>query len=352
MLTREGDGWRLAPTALTFAGGNATVSGLFGGIDQRVQRPDESMPLGVLDIGWPQLGLGGIASGTLSYRFGAVGEPSGDANLRVRGLTRSGLVLSSRPVDIGLVAKLAGGNAGASRGRGQRGQDDRPGAGAAGADRPKRQYRRAARVAPLFAQLRYNGPADTLWRLTGVELLDVSRPGRGRRRRARHARQPADPRLAADRAGADRKRGHRNGDRERPGRAAGSAARRLVLDSFAGTTKSGGTVTGRAPSTSPAPKGFGIDIALQAKAAQLLDRDDIKAQVTGPLAHPLRRRGRQHLGQGRPGQRQLQARQRHRLGAGAAPRRARAQPPRRRAAGAAAAVALAARPRGRRAATG
>ena len=31
-------------------------------------------------------------------------------------------------------------------------------------------------------------------------------------------------------------------------------------------------------------KGFGIDIALQAKAAQLLDRDDIKAQVTGPIA--------------------------------------------------------------------
>ena len=30
--------------------------------------------------------------------------------------------------------------------------------------------------APLFAQLRYNGPADTLWRLTGLELLDISGP--------------------------------------------------------------------------------------------------------------------------------------------------------------------------------
>jgi hypothetical protein len=29
-----------------------------------------AMPLSVLDIGWPQLGLGGIASGT-SYRFPA-----------------------------------------------------------------------------------------------------------------------------------------------------------------------------------------------------------------------------------------------------------------------------------------
>jgi hypothetical protein len=104
----------------------------------------EAMPLSVLDIGWPQLGLGGIASGTLSYRFGAKSaSPSGDANLRVRGLTRSGLVLSSKPVDIGIVARLAGGNAAFAR-RGQRGADDRPGAGAARTDRPLRQYRRAA----------------------------------------------------------------------------------------------------------------------------------------------------------------------------------------------------------------
>ena len=40
------------------------------------------------------------------------GDPSGSANLRVRGLTRSGLVLSSKPVDIGLVARLEGRNAG------------------------------------------------------------------------------------------------------------------------------------------------------------------------------------------------------------------------------------------------
>src|SRR3546814_10163664 len=30
--------------------------------------------------------------------------------------------------------------------------------------------------APLFAQLRYNGTADTLWRLTGVEIVDISGP--------------------------------------------------------------------------------------------------------------------------------------------------------------------------------
>ena len=30
--------------------------------------------------------------------------------------------------------------------------------------------------APLFAQLRYAGPADTLWRLSGTEVIDLSGP--------------------------------------------------------------------------------------------------------------------------------------------------------------------------------
>ncbi|MEA3053484.1 MAG: translocation and assembly module TamB [Sphingomonadales bacterium] len=281
-ISREGDAWRLAPTALTFAGGNATVSGLFGGSTSELNARVESMPLSVLDIGWPQLGLGGVASGTLSYRFGAVGEPSGDANLRVRGLTRSGLVLSSRPVDIGVAAKLAGGNAalravavseGRTIGRAQ--------ARLAPIGRSGNIGERLS-VAPLFAQLRYNGPADTLWRLTGVELLDVSGPVavgadargtlnspqiRGSLRTERARIESAVTGMVIDNVRAS-------------GRFGGS---KLVLDSFAGTTKRGGTVGGRATFDLAGPKGFGIDIALDSKAAQLLDRDDIKAQVTGPI---------------------------------------------------------------------
>jgi translocation and assembly module TamB len=283
LLTREGDGWRLQSTALTFAGGNATVSGLFGGSTSELNARVQSMPLGVLDIGWPRLGLGGIASGTLSYRFGAVGEPSGDANLKIRGLTRSGLVLSSRPVDIGVVARLANGSAalravavseGRTIGRAQ--------ARLAPIGRSGNIGQRLS-AAPLFAQLRYNGPADTLWRLTGVELLDVSGPVavgadargtlnnpqiRGSLRTERGRIESAVTGMVVENLRAS-------------GRFGGS---KLVLDSFAGTTKRGGSVTGRATFDLAGPKGFGIDISLQARAAQLLDRDDIKAQVTGPVA--------------------------------------------------------------------
>ncbi|MEA3008640.1 MAG: translocation and assembly module TamB [Sphingomonadales bacterium] len=282
-LVREGDGWRLAPTALTFAGGDATVSGLFGGSVSELNARVESMPLGVLDIGWPQLGLGGSASGTLSYRFGAVGEPSGDANLRIRGLTRSGLVLSSRPVDIGVAAKLAGGNAAlraiaVSEGRTIGRAQARLGPIGRTGDIGERLS-----AAPLFAQLRYNGPADTLWRLTGVELLDVSGPvAVGADARGTLSNPQIRGSLRTERARIESAVTGMVIDNVRAaGRFGGS---KLVLDSFAGTTKRGGSVTGRAVFDLAGPKGFGIDIALQARAAQLLDRDDIKAQVTGPVA--------------------------------------------------------------------
>ncbi|HKT15931.1 MAG TPA: translocation/assembly module TamB, partial [Allosphingosinicella sp.] len=112
VLTREGDAWRLSQTSLRFAGGNAAVSGLFGKSVTEVTARMDAMPLTVLDIGYPQLGLGGTASGTLKYRAAIGGAaPVGDVNLRIRGLTRAGLVLSSKPVDAGIVARIDGVNA-------------------------------------------------------------------------------------------------------------------------------------------------------------------------------------------------------------------------------------------------
>jgi translocation and assembly module TamB len=282
LLTREGDGWRLAPTSLTFAGGSARVSGLFGGSTTEVQARMEAMPLSVLDIGWPELGLGGSASGTLNYRFGAVGDPAGDMNLRVRGLTRSGLVLSSRPVDIGIAARLQGRNAGiravaVSEGR----TIGRAQARLAPIGQSGNIWSRLT-AAPLFAQIRYNGAADTLWRLTGVELLDVSGPVavgadatgtldnpqiRGSLRTEKARVESAVTGMVIDNVRAT-------------GRFGGS---QLVLDSFAGTTKRGGTVTGRGQFDLGAAGGFGMNVVLDATAAQLLDRDDLKAQVTGPI---------------------------------------------------------------------
>lgn len=284
VVTHSENGWRLAPTSLLFAGGTARVAGEIGAataLDAELQ----AMPLGVLDIFYPRLGLGGVASGQLRYREPAGGGlPSGEANLRVRGLTRAGLVLSSRPVDAGLNARLAGGQ-GAMRavavsdgrviGRAQARLRAIP-------QGPGDFAERLAR-APLQAQLRYSGPADTLWRLTGVELLDLSGPAA----------------IAAD----------INGSFERPSingsvRTAGarlesavtgmvitnlnSAGRfdgsRLRLEQFRGQTERGGSIAGSGVLDFGVPRGVGMDISVQAQGAQLLDRDDIKVAVTGPIA--------------------------------------------------------------------
>lgn len=283
VFTKDGDAWRLAPTALTFAGGDATVSGLFGPNATEFNARMDGMPLTVMDIAYPELGLGGIASGSLSYRAPTGGAPpTGAANLRVRGLTRSGLVLSSRPVDIGLVAKLDGRNAamravavsdGKTIGRAQARLSPIGTSGNIG--------ERLSR-APLFAQLRYNGSADTLWRLTGMELLDMSGPvavgadARG---------TLANPLIS----GSVRTEGARIESAitgtvveniQARGRFGGS---RLVLESFAGTTKKNGKVTATGTFDLSSERGFGMDVALQAASAQLLDRDDLKAQVSGPI---------------------------------------------------------------------
>ncbi|PSJ38783.1 translocation/assembly module TamB domain-containing protein [Allosphingosinicella deserti] len=284
LLSRQGDGWRLRDASLRFAGGNATVSGLWSNSGTELNARMDSMPLSVLDIGWPELGLGGSASGTLNYRFAVDGsQPSGDANLRIRGLTRSGLVLSSRPVDIGVVARLLNGNAGVraiavSEGRTVgRAQARLSPIGGSG------NIAERLAAAPMFAQIRYNGPADTLWRLTGVELLDLSGPvAVGADARGTLANPQIRGSLRAEGARLESAVTGMVIDNVRAaGRFGGS---RLVLDSFSGTTKRGGTVSGRATLDLAGPKGFGMDITLDAQAAQLLDRDDIRAQVTGPIA--------------------------------------------------------------------
>lgn len=281
-LTWTAEGWRLAPTRVSFAGGTASVSGLFG-TRTEVDAQLLAMPLTVLDIGWPQLRLGGIASGSVRYRSPAAGAPpSGDANLRIRGMTRAGLVLSSRPVDIGLNARLQGSEAalraiavsdGRVIGRAQ--------ARFSAIGGPGLFVEQLAR-APMQAQIRYEGPADTLWRLTGIELIDVSGPAA----------------IAADMAGS-LENPRINGSVRTTGARLESAVTGMVIENlqsvgrfggsrlqiqqFQGTTVDGGRVSGSGSLDFAAAGGVGMRFAVRADNARLLDRDDIRASVTGDL---------------------------------------------------------------------
>jgi len=281
-LRREGDGWRLQPTRFGFSGGSATVAGLFGGSSTAFEASLDGMPLSVLDLLKPGLGLGGEATGRLRYAAPAGAEPSGRADLRVRGLTRAGLVLSSTPVDVGLAAALDGGQAavraiaasgGKVIGRAQAQLKPLPAAGSL-IDR--------LTAAPLFAQLRYSGPSDTLWRLTGIETIDLSGPvaigadvrGTLENPRIEGSLATSAARLESTTTGTIIDHIHARG------RFNGS---RLLIDQFSGATRDNGSVSGRAAFDFAAKHGLGMDIALNANHAVLLNRDDIAATVTGQL---------------------------------------------------------------------
>jgi len=281
VVVRDGDGWRLEQARLSFAGGEAQVAGRFSSAATMLDAAVARMPLSVLDIGYPGLGLGGSASGTLRYAQTAGAAPTGRIDMTVRGLTRSGLVLSSKPIDVGIAGILQADKAaaravvasgGATIGRAQMQLSP-----LGGGDLATRLMR-----APLFAQLRYSGPADTLWRMSGVELFDLSGPvaigadvsGTLDDPRIRGSVRTETARLESTVTGTVLR------NLQASGRFDGS---RLVLDRFAAQDGASGRVSGSGSFDLAAANGFGIDVTLEAQNARLIVRDDIGATVTGPL---------------------------------------------------------------------
>jgi translocation and assembly module TamB len=283
LLTRTPDGWRLSPATVSYAGGSLQLAGELGAASTRIEARMQKLPLSLLDIAYDNLGLGGLATGSLSYvqpRGG--GLPTGKAELRIRGLSRSGLSLSSRPVDVGVNAvltdsRLATRMVFVADGRtiGQAQALLNPLGGQGG-------LVTRLNAAPLFAQLRYNGAADTLWRLTGVEIVDIGGPvGVSADMRGTLGQPVITGSFTTDTATiASAVTGMRLRGVKARGRFSGA---QLVISSFAATAQNGGGVTGTGRFTFNGIAGVGMDLALQADNAALLERDDIAATVTGPI---------------------------------------------------------------------
>jgi translocation and assembly module TamB len=277
VLTRSGDGWALAPTHVSFAGGQAVVSGTSGSFPS-VHAQLQSMPLSVLNIAWPDLDLGGRATGSLEYAW--KGSRSGRMNLTVRGLSRSGLVLASQPIDLGVAAILTNDKAGIRAVAVSNGQTIGR-AQARFAPLGGGSVMTALMNAPLFAQLRYQGPADTLWRLSGIELFDLTGPAA----------------IGADVGGTMSNpviRGALKTDNARlespvtgtvidhlvaQGRFQGS---KFLFSRLSGQTPGAGTIEGSGSVTFSGGHTL-LDLAFNSNQAQLLNRDDVAAKVTGPL---------------------------------------------------------------------
>lgn len=284
VLVRQADGgWRLEPTQVNFAGGSILASGEFGGGRTAAQVQLADMPLSVTDI-FMDLGLGGKISGVIDYASASGGVPTGEARVKVVGLTRSGLVLASRPMDLSLVARLTPDRletravvdeAGERRGRLQGRISGLPSSGAL-MDR--------LRAGSLFAQVRYNGPADALWRLAAIDAFDLTGPLSVA---ADVTGTLAAPRVNGSVASNDlRIRSSLSGTDLRNVAARGTfSGSRLVISSFRGATANGGSVVGSGTVVLEdlGVRGPQLDIRIAAREARLLDANGLSATVTGPM---------------------------------------------------------------------
>jgi translocation and assembly module TamB len=277
VLTRSGDGWSLAPTNFSFAGGTGTLSGRSGSLPE-VHAQLRSMPMQILDIAWPGLGLQGSATGRLDYAW--KGDRSGRVDLQIRGLSRAGLVLASQPIDVGLAA-VVGGDKAALRAVAASGGKTIGRAQARFAPLGHGPLLAELMNAPLFAQLRYIGPADTLWRLSGTEVIDLSGPiaigadigGRlvdptisGSLRTQSARLESAVTGMIIDQVASE----------------ARFTGPKLVFSRMTGRTSGGGAIDGTGTVTFSGGRSL-LDLNFNTRQALLLNRDDIAARVTGPL---------------------------------------------------------------------
>lgn len=284
VLVKQADGgWRLEPTQVNFAGGAMIAEGELGGEATQVRLQFADMPLSLADI-FTDLGLGGRISGIVDFRSAPGEVPVGDARIKVEQLTRSGLVLTSSPIDLAMVLRLTPtrletraviDQQGERRGRLQALIRDLPASGAL--------FERL-QAGNLFAQLRYAGPAGALWRLAAVDAFDLAGPisigadvtGTLANPRVRGSLASENLRVQSSISGTDLRSVSMRGT---------FSGSRLRLASFRGTAANGGSVvgSGTVDLQDLGRRGPQLDIRLAARNARLLNANGISATVTGPM---------------------------------------------------------------------
>ncbi|MFC7500382.1 translocation/assembly module TamB domain-containing protein [Enterovirga sp. GCM10030262] len=282
-IRKVGGDWRLAPATIVFPQGNVRLAGRYGD-GLVVQTRMDGLDLSIVNAFAPALGLGGKATGSLDFvQPSGASFPRADARLTVEDFTRTGVATFSEPVDIAFAGQLRpeGGSAGAVIrrngaiiGRAQaRLQPLSPAAGS---------WTTRLLASPLSGGIRYNGPADVIWSLTGMADQQLSGPigiaadfsGRVQRPQFTGVIRANDLTLV------DETYGTRVTGLKLQGRFTSSRLEITQLSGRAGR----GTVTGRGSVGLAADAGFPIDVRLVFDRAQLARSDAIGATVTGEVA--------------------------------------------------------------------
>lgn len=176
VATKQGASWVLAPATVMLPQGNVTLSGRYGNVIE-AHAALANMDLSIAQAFAPTLGLGGKATGTVDLSMAGSAVPTARARLDVKGLTRTSALTVSNPVDVALLATLdgTGGHANAII---RRGADvlGRVRANLAPIPGGSASWTTRLMGAPLSGGIRYNGPAEVLWTMTGIAGQTVAGP--------------------------------------------------------------------------------------------------------------------------------------------------------------------------------
>ncbi|NVE94723.1 translocation/assembly module TamB domain-containing protein [Altererythrobacter lutimaris] len=285
LTAQEAGGWRLAPSRLDIGQGRMLAEGVMGGPRTSLSLKLSDMPLSLADLAVDDLGFGGTVSGIVEFEDRPDRLATGNARLRFNDLTRSGLVLSSPPLDVAVVSDL------------QPGELTLQGLIS---DDSKRLGQIRARVSDLNARgslwqrlqagrlngaLRYDGSAAELWRLAAIDAFDLTGPVEVT---ASATGTLADPQVRGNLSSDSlRVRSGLSGTDVRDASVRGSfAGSTLRLTRFAGEASNGGKVSGSGTvdlANLSASRGPGLDIKIAADNANLLDAAGLSATITGPL---------------------------------------------------------------------
>lgn len=284
VLSRVDGSWKLAPTALLIRNGRIEASGSFGK-DMALHLQLDRVSLGLARLINPSLDLSGFVYGGIDFRYGANDQlPEARADLRVNGLSRAGAGTASNRIDLGINAVMENGSASARMVIAREGRIE----GRAQAQLAVIPGSRADPVltrlfaAPLFAQLRWAGPAEAIWPLAGVDRIDVRGPltiaidGSG---------VLGDPRFA----GAVKANGARIESTgiglvlDKVALDSRFVESRLELKSFTATAGRDGTLSASGGIDLSAVRGFPMEFAVDLKNAQLINRDDLRGSATGKV---------------------------------------------------------------------
>jgi len=163
VVTRTRGAWALQPATIVIPQGRVQLSGTYGNaITARAAL--DNVDLSLAQAFAPGLGLGGKASGTIDYVQGGTTI----ARLTVQRFTRTAAYTVSAPVDIAMLAQID-----------RRGGDVRAvvrrGTGVVGRLQARLAGQPLTRAA-LAGGIRYNGPAEVLWALTGIADQQLAGP--------------------------------------------------------------------------------------------------------------------------------------------------------------------------------